>query len=267
MTVLGLSFISIWDWYPFLSPVIFRCPIQHQIGSIALLLAWINFLSYVRYAYGHIGIYVVMLQCILLKFMEFVPVLMIIMCGFGFAFWMLLQNQAVYGTPIEALIRTGFMIFDLNYEERLYGQSDGDFGYYTILYVMFILTGIVLCILVVNLMISVAVGEIPSLKEQSIAWRHKMLYIVVSDYEILRYQIRHLVDFFTCGFLNRIERRGPRGLKFLQRRQDFIMEQDENDACLTRFGRKIQKHFFEQQIQDNVEMPIDKDESEDKEKK
>ncbi|UJR12614.1 hypothetical protein I4U23_016789 [Adineta vaga] len=266
MAVLGLSFISIWDWYPWLSPVIFRCPVQYQIGSISLLLAWINFLTYVRYvAYGHIGIYVVMLQCILLKFIEFLPVLMIIVCGFGFSFWMLLQNQDVYGTPIEALIRTSLMIFDLNYEDRLYGQSDGNFAYYAILYLIFILTGIVLCIFVVNLMISVAVGEIPSLKEQSIAWRHKMIYNVLSDYEILRYQIRHLVDCVTCGFLNRTEGRGPRIFKFLQRHQDLIMQEDEKNVFyLIRFGRYVQKHFFRQQIQDNVEIRVDRDQLEEK---
>jgi hypothetical protein len=79
---------------------------------------------------------------------------MIIICGFGFSYWMLLQNQSVYKTPIEALIRTGLMMFDLGYEDRLYNQSEGGIGYYTILYVMFVLTGIVLSIFVINLMIS-----------------------------------------------------------------------------------------------------------------
>jgi hypothetical protein len=67
---------------------------------------------------------------------------------------MLLQNQSVYGTPIEALIRTGLMMFDLGYEDRLYSPDDSGICYYTVVYVMFVLTGIVLCIFVINLMIS-----------------------------------------------------------------------------------------------------------------
>lgn len=50
-----------------------------------------------------------------------------------------------------------------------------------------------------------------------------MIYTVLSDYEILR-----------C--------------------------QDEKDVfCLIHFGRHMQKHFFAQQIQDSVEIPVDRD--------
>ncbi len=155
LSVLILSFVYILDWYSWLIPVILRCPVQYQIGSFGLLLAWINFLTYLRYIpFRNIGVYVVMLQTILSKFIDFLPVLLVIICGFGFTFWMLLQNQSVYGTPIEALIRTGLMMFDLGYEDRLYSPDDSGICYYTVVYVMFVLTGIVLCIFVINLMIS-----------------------------------------------------------------------------------------------------------------
>jgi hypothetical protein len=155
ISVLVLSFVYILDWYDWLNPVIFRCPVQYQIGSFALLLAWINLLPYVRcFPYTRIGIYVVMLQVILWKFLLFLPVLMIMVCGFGFTFWMLLQNQPVYGTPIEALIRTSFMLFELNYDDRLYKPDEGGISYYTVVYVVYICTGIVFAIFIVNLMIS-----------------------------------------------------------------------------------------------------------------
>lgn len=155
VAVLVLSFVYILDWYDWSNPVLLRCPVQYQIGSFGLLLAWINFLTYIRYIpIARVGIYVVMLQVILLKFLQFVPVLLVIICGFGFSYWMLLQNQSVYKTPIEALIRTGLMMFDLGYEDRLYKPSEGGIGYYTILYVMFVITGIVFSIFLINLMIS-----------------------------------------------------------------------------------------------------------------
>ncbi|CAF0795396.1 unnamed protein product, partial [Adineta ricciae] len=249
-----------------LGPVIFRCPVQYQIGSFAVLLAWINFLTYLRYVpFRNIGVYVVMLQAILLKFLEFLPVLMTIICGFGFSYWMLLQNQSVYKTPIEALIRTSLMMFDLGYEDRLYNQDPNDVGYYTILYFMFLITGIVFCIFVVNLMISIAVGEIPSLKDQSIVWRHKMMYNLVSDYEILRAQLRLIVNRMTCCRSHRSKQRGPRLLKFLQYRQDQSLQQDENNVFfLVGFGRYMQKHFFDERIQDNVETVVSNSTTENK---
>jgi hypothetical protein len=77
---------------------------------------------------------------------------MIIICGFGFTYWMLLQNQAVFGTPIEALIRTSLMMFDLGYESRLYSAPD-QVAYYKLVYVIMIFSAIVLCIFIINLMI------------------------------------------------------------------------------------------------------------------
>jgi hypothetical protein len=155
ISVLVLSFVYILDWYDWLNPVLLRCPVQYQVGSFGLLLAWINFLTYVRYLpIARIGIYVVMLQVIFFKFLQFFPVLLIIITGFGLTYWMLLQSQTVYKTPIEAIIRTGLMMFDLGYEARLYDPDQGGIGYYTILYVMFVLTAIVFAIFLINLMIS-----------------------------------------------------------------------------------------------------------------
>lgn len=152
-TALVLSFVYNLDWYNWQSPIVFRCPVQYQIGAMGLLLAWINLLTYVRcIPWLNIGIYVAMLQVISYKFLRFSPVLMIIICGFGFTYWMLLQNQAVFGTPIEALIRTSLMMFDLGYESRLYSAPD-QAAYYKLVYVIMIFTAIVLCIFVINLMI------------------------------------------------------------------------------------------------------------------
>ncbi|CAF1426526.1 unnamed protein product [Rotaria sordida] len=99
------------------------------------------------------GVYIVMLQLITSKFIRFLPVLLIAICGFGFTYWMLLQNQAVYGTPIEALLRTSLMLFDLGYEDRLYKPDEGGVGYYKLVYVVFMLTAIAFSIFVINLLI------------------------------------------------------------------------------------------------------------------
>jgi hypothetical protein len=63
---------------------------------------------------------------------------------------MLLQNQAVFSSPIEALLRTTLMMFDLGYEDRLYGDEP---VYYKLVYVMMFLTAIVFCIFIINLLI------------------------------------------------------------------------------------------------------------------
>lgn len=154
ISALILSYVYILDWFDWQSDVVFRCPVQYQLGAMGLLLAYINFLVYLRTSpIFDIGIYVVMLQLICAKFLRFLPVLLIIICGFGFTYWMLLQYQPVYGTPIEALMRTSLMLFDLGYEDRLYDEENGGQGYYKLVYVIFMLTAIACSIFVINLLI------------------------------------------------------------------------------------------------------------------
>ena len=104
----------------------------------------------------NIGLYVVMLQVILGKFIRAIPVLMVLISGFGLTYYMLLQYQAVYGSPFEAIFRTALSLFDLGYESRLYTPPNS-IMYYPVVYLVFILTQIILTILITNLLI----GEVP----------------------------------------------------------------------------------------------------------
>lgn len=91
------------------------------------------------------------------------------------------------------------------------------------------------------------------------------MYNLLSDYEILRVQLRPLIDCFTCDYLNKTTRRGPGICKCLQRRQDLTVQRDENQVFwLVRFGRYVQKHFLEERIQDTVKLPADKKKKKDK---
>jgi hypothetical protein len=141
------------DWTDWQERVIARCPIQYRIGVMGLFLSWINLLNYVRCIPCYkIGIYVTMLQVIFFKFLLFLPVLTIIICGFGFTYLMQLQNQTVFGTHIESLWRTSLMMFDLDYESRFYNPSDG-VVYYELAYVIMMFTAVLFCVFIINLMI------------------------------------------------------------------------------------------------------------------
>ncbi len=145
------TFVYIYDWTDWQNPVLFRCPIQYQIGSMGILLAWLSLLTYVkRSTLFDIGVFVAMLQVIGYKFLRFIPVLLVIVFGFGFTNWMLLQNQDVFVDPVQAVIRTGLLMFELNYEEHLYKNEI----YYQIIFFITVLTAIVFCIFILNLLIS-----------------------------------------------------------------------------------------------------------------
>lgn len=99
-----------------------------------------------------VGLYVVMLQVILWKFIRAIPLLMVLFCGFGFSYYMLLQYQPVFGSPFEAIFRTSLSLFDLGYESRLYNPPVGVM-YYPVIYFVFILAQIILTILITNMLI------------------------------------------------------------------------------------------------------------------
>ncbi|CAF0926128.1 unnamed protein product [Adineta steineri] len=148
-----LVYVCIKDGDSWQKSLNFRCPIQWELGSIGLLFSWLVLLSYMRYIpWMDIGLYVVMLEVILLKFLRAIPLLMVLFCGFGFTYYMLLQYETVYATPFEALFRTTLSLFDSGYESRLYNPPTGVM-YYPVIYFVFILTEIILTILITNMLI------------------------------------------------------------------------------------------------------------------
>lgn len=214
-------------------------------------------------------------------FIRFLPVSLVIICGFGFTFWMLLQYQDVYRTPIEALMRTGIMLFDLGYDNHLYGKNEDNQGYYKLVYVIFMLTAIVCSIFVINLLIGkiifkrtislnehlkenvtlycidhivgLAVGEIPSLLTRGTLWHHGVLYYLLSDYEILRIRFILLFDHIVG---NRFH---SRRIPWFRPRPYLILENNELVHPMGKLGemwKYTEKHFFFEQIQDSVMQPI-----------
>lgn len=93
-----------------------------------------------------------MLQVILVKFIKFIPVLLVLICGFGFTYYALLQYDVVYGTPFEALVRTSLSLFDLGYENHMYNNNN-KLMMYGMIYAVYVLTEIVMMILITNLLI------------------------------------------------------------------------------------------------------------------
>jgi hypothetical protein len=106
VVALILSFICLYDDDRWQSELRFRCPVQWQVGAFGVFLAWATLLFYLRFI-PIFGVYVVMLEVIMLKFLWFAPVLVVLICSFSSAFYMLLQNQSVFSTIPFTWFRSG----------------------------------------------------------------------------------------------------------------------------------------------------------------
>ena len=65
---------------------------QWQLGAIAIFLAWIDLVLFIRKV-PRFGIYVVMFTDVLITFIQFFPVFFLFIIAFALAFYALLQNQ------------------------------------------------------------------------------------------------------------------------------------------------------------------------------
>ena len=73
-----------------------RCPIQWQIGAVGLFFSYVALFYYIQYI-PIFGIYVLMMRKILIRFLLFLPVLMVLICGFALSFYMIFQNFDAFG--------------------------------------------------------------------------------------------------------------------------------------------------------------------------
>jgi hypothetical protein len=104
-----------------------------------------------------------------------------------------------------------------------------------------------------------AVGEIPSLKDKGALWRTQLLFSLLSDYEILR--LRFLLFFDYVTFNRYCDHPIPcdRPIPWFRLRPYFTFEKDELVPPMGMLGalwHYTQKHFFKEQIQDNIKLSI-----------
>ena len=173
-----------------------------------------------------------MLEVILRKFLPFLPILLIFTLGFGLSFHMLLQNQTVYRHTFDALVRTILMLTgEFNYEDHLYhldNNDDGNRYYYQIVFLLYILFCILMTILIMNLLIASAVGEIPPLLERAHVKYSIMRIKLIMDYEVflstwhclfpaLRQRVRRLVETNQTETIVREKSKYPSMKKFFRK--------------------------------------------------
>jgi len=131
---------------------------------------------------------------------------MIFIIGFGLSFHMLLQNQIVYQHTLDALIRTILMLTgEFNYEEHLYRpENENGRYYYQIIFLLYVLFCILITILIMNLLIANAVGEIPPLIERANI-KYSIIYIkLIMNYEIFLSTFDFLIPYLKKRVKNLI---------------------------------------------------------------
>ncbi|KAI8787326.1 transient receptor potential cation channel subfamily A member 1 [Biomphalaria glabrata] len=155
---------------PFLLDMSFHW--QWEAGAFAVFLAWFNCLVILK-RFDFFGIYVVMFLEILRTLVQVLCVFSILIIAFGLSFYILLsiEESKAFSTPPLSLLKTFMMMLELDYMASFNEQYTDDredtlhFGTLTLtLLTIFVL---LMPILLMNLLIGLAVGDIESVQKDA----------------------------------------------------------------------------------------------------
>ncbi|KAM7123377.1 transient receptor potential cation channel subfamily A member 1 isoform 2-T2 [Ciconia maguari] len=169
-----LDYSNLLDWTIYTTSIIFvsslfintPAHLQWECGAIAVYLSWMNFLLYLQ-RFENYGIYVVMFWEILRTLIRIAVVFFFLILAFGLSFFVLLGSQQTYSTPLLSVMKTfAMMLGDINYHDAFLDPLlSNELPYPFLSYTVLIIFTLLIPILLMNLLIGLAVGDIAEVQK------------------------------------------------------------------------------------------------------
>ncbi|KAG8441939.1 hypothetical protein GDO86_010936 [Hymenochirus boettgeri] len=166
------------DWTIHISSIIFvsslcQTPVvvstfQWQFGAVAVFASWVNFLIYLQ-RFETYGIYIVMFWEILRTLLKIVFLFFFLILAFALSFFIFLYPQRTFSNPFFALMQTFTMMMgDINYQEGILDpllENQIEYPFFT--FFQIIVFTLLIPILLMNLLIGLAVGDIAEVQRNA----------------------------------------------------------------------------------------------------
>ncbi|KAL5265822.1 hypothetical protein ACHWQZ_G006498 [Mnemiopsis leidyi] len=163
-------------------------PTAWQIGVFCLLIAWMNFMMFLRKFPG-IGIYIVMFVEVLQTFLKIMLVLVLFIVAFGLTFNMVMTQFPSFKNPGYSILRTFVMMTgEMEYDSYFIPEklTEGTELYYPeSTFIMFVVFVIVVPIVFMNLLVGLAVDDIKEVYNQAELQRAIMKIQLIFQVEAL----------------------------------------------------------------------------------
>ncbi|KAG7166924.1 Transient receptor potential cation channel subfamily A member 1-like 10, partial [Homarus americanus] len=171
---------------------------QWQTGAMAIFLAWMNLLLFIR-VFPFFGIYVIMFTEILSTFSSFFLVFFFFIIAFALSFYTVLGEQYPFRTPAHSLLRTAvMMIGEIDYQD-VFSNPENPIEYPEVTYILVMAFMVFMSILIMNLLVGLAVHDIKSVQEQAMLQKLAMqtklvveIEMVIPEYIRRRYVVKNL---------------------------------------------------------------------------
>nr|XP_014342061.1 PREDICTED: transient receptor potential cation channel subfamily A member 1 [Latimeria chalumnae] len=164
------------DWSIIVFNILFVVPMlfgnfngcHWEFGSIAVFLSWVNLLLYFQ-RFEQCGIYVVMFWEILKTLFRIVLLFFFLILAFGLTFYALMNSQVSYSSPVFSTIRVfTMMLGEINYQDSfLIPLMENKMAYPGLTFIMLIVFVLLMPILLMNLLIGLAVGDIAEVQRNA----------------------------------------------------------------------------------------------------
>ncbi|XP_075406952.1 transient receptor potential cation channel subfamily A member 1 [Tenrec ecaudatus] len=164
------------EWIIYTTSLIFVLPLftsvpaymQWQCAAIAIFFYWMNFLLYLQ-RFENCGIFIVMLQVIMKTLLRSTVVFTFLLMAFGLSFYVLLSVQDAFSHPLLSIIQTfSMMLGDINYRDSFLEPFLRDELAYPLLsFIQLITFTLFVPIVLMNLLIGLAVGDIAEVQKHA----------------------------------------------------------------------------------------------------
>ncbi|XP_029779461.1 transient receptor potential cation channel subfamily A member 1 [Suricata suricatta] len=173
----GMEWIIYTTSIIFVSPLFIGIPahVQWQCGAIAIYFYWMNFLLYLQ-RFENCGIFIVMLGVIMKTLLRSTVVFVFLFLAFGLSFYILLSIQDAFSSPWLSIIQTfSMMLGDINYRDAfLEPFLRNELVYPVLSFAQLIIFTMFVPIVLMNLLIGLAVGDIAEVQKHALLKRIAM---------------------------------------------------------------------------------------------
>ena len=163
LPVISFSACSIVSIYVFLIP---SDPIW-EAGVVAIISTWLYIICFTQF-YEGIGIYVIMLLEVTYSLLRVIIFAVLMFVAFGLALHILIGEISQYSTPGRSMFTILVsMVEGISTEEILEKDSMGMLSYRGLTYIVIIVMTFLLPVIMINLFIGLAVGDIEKVRENA----------------------------------------------------------------------------------------------------
>ena len=185
----------------------------YEAGAIAVFTSWIIALLQLE-IYGFFGTYVSMLVSITRKVLKVLVVCFFLFCAFAFAFHVLVGSVSQLqftnvGTSLVSSLSSALAIVDLN----TFVALESSFRFRVLVFIFYVLLLIILPIVVINLLIGLAVGDIAKIQADAVVNRRVFIITNLAKFDERLLPHKLLLRFHRESYVHYPNRFGGSWLK------------------------------------------------------